>query len=148
MKDDFVFWAKALPSRAHGAAIIRALNGTGLPSICLVHRLLMPHAGPRLGGFPALPTTDSTASPALLALKGRSGASPHQSWALQLFPLTQRLWAEALGYDLLPLRGKADTHLGYYLKPLRGSLTSLFPGINSVAGRYSPIERAACKLFL
>ena len=91
-----MFWVKALPSRAHCAAIIQRfeLDRLSVPST-LVHRLLLPHAGPRLGGFPALATTDSTTSAALLTLKGRSGASPHQSWASQLFALIRRLWAES-----------------------------------------------------
>ena len=75
-----MFWAEALPSRAHGAAIIQRfqLDRVWVRS-ALVHPLLMSRAGPRLGGFPALLTTDSTTSSALLTFKGRSGASPYQS---------------------------------------------------------------------
>jgi hypothetical protein len=81
LKRNFVFWVKALPSRAHGVSIIQRLELDRLSvRSALVHPLLKPHAGPRLGGSPALPIVDSTASAALVALKGRSGASPHQSW--------------------------------------------------------------------
>jgi hypothetical protein len=57
----------------------------------IVNHLLMAHAWPRLGGFPALPITDSTRSAALLAFKARSGASPHQSWALSADSLNSAL---------------------------------------------------------
>jgi hypothetical protein len=46
----------------------------------LFHPVPMPHAEPRLGGFAALPTTDSTTSAALLSLKGRSGARLRQAY--------------------------------------------------------------------
>jgi hypothetical protein len=62
-----VFWVKALPSRAHGVAIIQ---GFDLDQLCvrsaLVRRLLKPHAAPGLGGFS---TTHPTTPAALLALK-------------------------------------------------------------------------------
>ena len=55
-----------------------ALNWTG-PAFDLSQPIFAEaYAGPRLGGSLALPTTDSTTSAALLALKGRSGASPYQ----------------------------------------------------------------------
>ena len=88
LKDDCAFRVKALPSRAHGAAIIQRfeLDRVCIPSALLNH-LLMAHAGPLLGGFPALPITDLKSSAALLAFKVRSGASPHQSWALSALSL-------------------------------------------------------------
>ena len=101
LKDDFAFWVNALPSRAHGAAIIQSFeNCTWFAfNLPLVHPVLKPHAGPRLGGFPALATTYSTTSAALLTLKGRSGASPYQSSAL-----SPR--AKALGYSVRPFHGQ------------------------------------------
>ena len=92
LKHDLVFWVKALPSRAQDAAIIQRFE---LDRICvrsnLFHPWLMPHAGPRLGGFVALPATDSTPSAALLNLKGRFGASPHQSWGPSVVSLNSAL---------------------------------------------------------
>jgi hypothetical protein len=92
LRHDLVFWVKALPSRAQDAASLQSfeLDRIGVRSD-LFHPLLMPHAGPRLGGFAALPTTDSTTSAALLTLKGRSGASPHQSWAPSAVSLNSAL---------------------------------------------------------
>jgi len=47
------FGAKAPPSRAHGAAIIHRFELDRLSvRFALIHPLLMPHAGPRLGGSP------------------------------------------------------------------------------------------------
>ena len=67
--------AEPVPSRRPSSS---ALNWTG-PAFDLRQPIFAEaYAGPRLGGFLALPTTDSTTSAALLALKGRSGASPYQ----------------------------------------------------------------------
>ncbi|MFY9989037.1 MAG: hypothetical protein WAK31_30055 [Chthoniobacterales bacterium] len=89
LKDDFVFLVKALPSRIEGVAVIQRFE---LDWACVrstvVHPFFVPHAGPRLGGFPALPITVSTTSAALLAVKGRSGASPHQVWAERGKPIS------------------------------------------------------------
>jgi hypothetical protein len=48
LKRNFVFWVKALPSRAHGVSIIQRLELDRLSvRSALVHPLLKPHAGPR-----------------------------------------------------------------------------------------------------
>jgi hypothetical protein len=79
LKEDFVFWVKALPNRAHHAAVVQRFE---LGQLCvrsgLVHPLPIPNAGPRLGSSAARSTTDSTTLAALLVRKESSGASPHQ----------------------------------------------------------------------
>jgi hypothetical protein len=122
LKDDFVFWVKALPSRARGAAIIQGFELDRVYiRFALVRNLMQPHAGPRLrlrqhnlqtliacrgyvgqvGGFPAPAYYRFTELGTLLTLKGRSGASPYQSWALATVSLTQHDYAgSTLGYDL------------------------------------------------
>ena len=89
------FWPKRCRAGHVAPPSSEALNWTGVcVRSALVHRFLKPHAGPRLGGLPALATTDSTTSAALLTLKGRSGASPHQ------------FRAKAPGYSVSPFHGQ------------------------------------------
>ena len=88
LKDDFVFWVKALPSRAHGAAISQRFELDRL-SVRSAIADRLPNAtrwaaARRLSG-PADYRFDHLGS--LLVLKGRSGASPHQSWAISAVSL-------------------------------------------------------------
>lgn len=79
LKEDFVFWVKALPSRAHRTAVVQRFElGQLYVRSGLVHPLLITHAGPRLGNGAALPTIDATTLAALLIVKESSGASPHR----------------------------------------------------------------------
>src|ERR1700733_5359656 len=79
------------PGLSRAAAIERfAWDQICVRSVRL-YPLLRPHAEQRLGDFEALPVTDSTTSAALLTFRGRSGTSPHQSWALSAVSLDSAL---------------------------------------------------------
>jgi len=104
-----------------------ALSWTGFPfdlpspTVCR-----MPRAGPRLGGFPALRTTDSTTSAACSSLREDPEPRPTNLGPSQLFPLTERsletkkapAFSPALFFRKIALGPLASYQLPHLRQPL------------------------------